>query len=126
MNKSNICEDIGWISPNGDYYGISSFEIVYGHIAIADQLYNDNIIPNKYNPDGWMEQHGWIKQHGNKILLPDKIDNDKTITPEQMKILTNLIGEKYMILEFPNQNKFISSDKLENMNEWDLHYEIIN
>jgi hypothetical protein len=63
----------GWLSPEGDYYGLNGEIANMLHIQIADALVEKGMIPEeddkgfKINPDAWLEQQGWVKVHGNNI-----------------------------------------------------------
>lgn len=124
MNISNKCEYAGWISPDGDYYGISDEDILYIHIAIASQLAASGKIPNTNNNCWWLEQHRWIKQHGNVIITRDTFDKEWPITDLQIKTICKIMGQKYKFIDFAYQNKYASIDELKNMDKWQLHYKI--
>lgn len=69
----------GWLSPNGDYYGLNGEISNMLHNQIADALVAADVIPlgsfseglcsdNRKNPDRWLEENGWVKIHGDWIL----------------------------------------------------------
>lgn len=95
MKQSKEYCDLGWISPNGEYYGLSDFEILYGHIAIADALWKDYGFSGN-SPDKWLESEGWIKQKDNVIVLND----NQTLTLFQLQVITNLIACKHKEIIF--------------------------
>jgi hypothetical protein len=58
----------GWLSPDGDYYGLNGEIANMLHNQIADALKEKGIIPEEeINPDQWLEEHGWVKIHGCNI-----------------------------------------------------------
>lgn len=126
MNPSRTCCFGGWIAPNGDYYGSNDDDIQYIHIALSNRLMQDGLIPPQQNPDRWLEKNGWIKQHGNHICTLDRKDYDYCITQEQLNTLRDIIGQDYMWLEFVNQEKTVFINELLDLNEWELHYLLIN
>lgn len=125
MQPSKKYEIAGWIAPNGDYYGSSDPEITYLHLGLSTQLMKSGIIPESDNPDRWLELHGWLKQHGNVITSLDSLDKEKLITKDQIKTLCDIIGEEYMFLDFINQDKYISTNELLDIDEWGLHYRLV-
>jgi hypothetical protein len=63
--------DAGWLSPNGDYYGLNGEIANMLHIQIADALQEIGIVPKNidgHNPDSWLSCHGWVKIHHDHIL----------------------------------------------------------
>ena len=63
--------DAGWLSPNGDYYGLNGEIANMLHIQIADALQEIGIVPKNigdHNPDSWLSRHGWVKIHHDHIL----------------------------------------------------------
>lgn len=114
----------GWVAPNGDYYGLNDEDIQFIHIGISNTLVRDNIIPESRNPDKWLELNGWIKQHGNHISV--RCRKDKPIlTQNQANTLYNILHNKYSYVEFINQEVYLPINKLLNIDEWTLHYELI-
>lgn len=58
----------GWLSPEGDYYGLNGEIANMLHNQIADALQKKGTIPeNEINPDQWLEEHGWVKIHLNNV-----------------------------------------------------------
>ena len=86
----------GWLSPDGDYYGMNGEYANMLHIAIADALVLEGVIPEDFggevNADVWLERNGWVKQHNDWILYSG-YDNSKLgledvpITKEQIDSL---------------------------------------
>ena len=63
--------DAGWLSPNGEYYGLNGEIANMLHIQIADALQEIGIVPKNidgHNPDSWLSRHGWVKIHHDHIL----------------------------------------------------------
>ena len=62
--------DAGWLSPNGDFYGLNGEIANMLHNQIADALEEIGIVPkdNENNPDGWLMEHGWVRIHHDHIL----------------------------------------------------------
>ena len=62
--------DAGWLSPNGDFYGLNGEIANMLHNQIADALEETGIVPkdNENNPDGWLMEHGWVRIHRARIL----------------------------------------------------------
>lgn len=76
--KKNILDgyDAGWLSPDGEFFGMNGETREMIHLRIAEKLYN---IDTKYgaqmhkdgvkkfggidSPEHWLEQHGWVKIH---------------------------------------------------------------
>ena len=76
--KRNILDgyDAGWLSPDGEFFGMNGETREMIHLRIAEKLYN---IDTKYGaqmhkdgvkkiggidlPEHWLEKHGWIKIH---------------------------------------------------------------
>lgn len=95
--------DAGWLSPEGDFYGLNGQIANMLHIQIGDALQKQGIIPMKddkdwdVNPDSWLEQQGWVKIHGNNInfggCLNSKIDKkDVNITEKQLEVIVKYIN----------------------------------
>lgn len=126
MNPTKECCYGGWISPNGDYYGLNDDDIQYIHIALSNRLMQEGFIPPQRNPDRWLELNGWIKQHGNHICTMDRKDGKHVITEEQLATLRDVIGQDYMWLEFVNQEKTVFINEMLDMDRWSLHYAITN
>ena len=84
------------------------------------------LCPAQPNPDRWLEKNGWIKQHGNHICTMDKEGFDYHVTWDQLNTLRDIIGQDYMWLEFVNQDKQIFINDLLDLNEWELHYLLVN
>lgn len=62
----------GWLSPNGEFYGLNGEIANMLHNQLADALYKKGIIPRddcyERNPDGWLCTNGWIRIHGDHLL----------------------------------------------------------
>ena len=63
--------DAGWLSPEGDFYGLNGSVGNMLHLNIAERLLASKKIPVKEmrNPDRWLEENGWVKVHHNWILF---------------------------------------------------------
>lgn len=105
-----IC-DAGWISPDGDYYGLDGEVGNQLHIRISDLLIEQRVIPKhpELKPDRWMEENGWLKQHHNKLLYSGYF-YEIPVTKEQMLTAKNILLQKYTQAEL--QDKLIPVNKL--------------
>ena len=96
----------GWLSPEGEFYGLQGEIANMLHNQIADALQEKGVIPKtektKFNndenvyPDSWLEQHGWVRIHGNNIQfagnLNEKIGKENVlITEKQIEIISDYI-----------------------------------
>lgn len=63
--------DAGWLSPDGEFYGLNGSTGNLLHLNIAERLLASKKIPVKEmrNPDRWLEENGWVKVHHNWILF---------------------------------------------------------
>ena len=63
--------DAGWLSPDGEFYGLNGGVGNMLHLNIAERLLASKKIPVKEmrNPDRWLEENGWVKVHHNWILF---------------------------------------------------------
>lgn len=63
--------DAGWLSPDGDFYGLNGSTENLLHLNIAERLLASKKIPVKEmrNPDRWLEENGWVKVHHDWILF---------------------------------------------------------
>lgn len=63
--------DAGWLSPDGDFYGLNGSTENLLHLNIAEWLLASKKIPVKEmrNPDRWLEENGWVKVHHDWILF---------------------------------------------------------
>jgi len=59
----------GWLSPEGEYYGLNGTMANMLHIQIIEALLAKGIIPDadEVNADSWLEEQGWVRIHGNNI-----------------------------------------------------------
>lgn len=80
--------DAGWLSPEGDFYGLNGGVCNLPHLDIAEQLLASKKIPAKemQNPDRWLEENGWVKVHHYWILFPGSLYG-KTLTDVQIEKL---------------------------------------
>jgi hypothetical protein len=91
----------GWLSPDGDFYGLNGEIANMLHTNIADALQEAGIIPDEDalgfdSPDAWLEQNGWCRIHGNNVQfagnLNEKIDKENVhMTDDQRKITAEYI-----------------------------------
>lgn len=62
----------GWLSPNGDFYGLNGEISNMLHLNLADAIRNKYRVKDGIdigeNPDRWLEQNGWVKTHGDWVL----------------------------------------------------------
>lgn len=80
--------DAGWLSPEGDFYGLNGGAGNLLHLNIAERLLASKKIPVKEmrNPDRWLEENGWVKVHHNWILFYGSFYG-KTLTEAQIEKL---------------------------------------
>lgn len=77
--------DAGWLSPDGDFYGLNGSVGNMLHLNIAERLLASKKIPVKEtrNPDRWLEENGWVKIHHDWILFSGSFYG-KTLTEIQI------------------------------------------
>lgn len=77
--------DAGWLSPDGDFYGLNGSVGNMLHLNIAERLLASKKIPVKEmrNPDRWLEENGWVKIHHDWILFSGSFYG-KTLTDAQI------------------------------------------
>lgn len=82
--------DAGWLSPEGDFYGMNGEIADMLHNQISDLLFLDGIIPQDrdYAKDTWLETHGWVKIHGSWILFDCEEYSLDTMTRKVTRYLT--------------------------------------
>jgi hypothetical protein len=80
--------DAGWLSPDGDFYGLNGSMENLLHLNIAERLLASKKIPVKEmrNPDRWLEENGWVKVHHDWILFSGSFYG-KTLTEAQIEKL---------------------------------------
>lgn len=80
--------DAGWLSPDGEFYGLNGSVGNMLHLNIAERLLASKKIPVKEmrNPDRWLEENGWVKVHHNWILFFGSFYG-KTLTEAQIEKL---------------------------------------
>lgn len=80
--------DAGWLSPEGDFYGLNGSVGNLLHLNIAERLLASKKIPVKEmrNPDRWLEENGWVKVHHDWILFSGSFYG-KTLTEAQIEKL---------------------------------------
>lgn len=80
--------DAGWLSPDGDFYGLNGSTENLLHLNIAERLLASKKIPVKEmrNPDRWLEENGWVKVHHDWILFSGSFYG-KTLTEAQIEKL---------------------------------------
>lgn len=80
--------DAGWLSPDGDFYGLNGSVGNMLHLNIAERLLASKKIPVKEmrNPDRWLEENGWVKVHHDWILFSGSFYG-KTLTDVQIEKL---------------------------------------
>lgn len=88
--------DAGYITPNGDYYGLNGDISNLLHIKLANLLVANNIINKVDNPDNFLETKGWIKQHNNNLYCFYMYDEYKHyITKKQRETIYNILKQNY-------------------------------
>lgn len=80
--------DAGWLSPDGEFYGLNGGAGNLLHLNIAERLLASKKIPVKEmrNPDRWLEENGWVKVHHDWILFSGSFYG-KTLTDVQIEKL---------------------------------------
>lgn len=80
--------DAGWLSPEGDFYGLNGSVGNLLHLNIAERLLASKKIPVKEmrNPDRWLEENGWVKVHHDWILFSGSFYGN-TLTDVQIEKL---------------------------------------
>lgn len=80
--------DAGWLSPDGDFYGLNGSTGNLLHLNIAERLLASKKIPVKEmrNPDRWLEENGWVKICHDWILFSGSFYG-KTLTDIQIEKL---------------------------------------
>lgn len=80
--------DAGWLSPDGEFYGLNGSTGNLLHLNIAERLLASKKIPVKEmrNPDRWLEENGWVKVHHDWILFSGSFYG-KTLTDAQIEKL---------------------------------------
>lgn len=80
--------DAGWLSPDGEFYGLNGDAGNLLHLNIAERLLASKKIPVKEmrNPDRWLEENGWVKVHHDLILFSGSFYG-KTLTEAQIEKL---------------------------------------
>lgn len=80
--------DAGWLSPDGDFYGLNGSTENLLHLNIAERLLASKKIPVKEmrNPDRWLEENGWVKVHHDWIPFSGSFYG-KTLTEAQIEKL---------------------------------------
>lgn len=119
--------DAGWLSPEGVFYGMDGKISDMLHLAIADKLYEQQIIPNenKYekNPDLWLSKHGWVKIHNNHIMYDGYIYNEiyhtnYKLTDIQKELIYKYGQKRGGTLQFGSRYTFCSAAKFSMMDEF--------
>lgn len=80
--------DAGWLSPDGEFYGLNGSTGNLLHLNIAERLLASKKIPVKEmrNPDRWLEENGWVKICHDWILFSGSFYG-KTLTEAQIEKL---------------------------------------
>ena len=80
--------DAGWLSPDGEFYGLNGSTGNLLHLNIAERLLASKKIPVKEmrNPDRWLEENGWVKVRHDWILFSGPFFG-KTLTDVQIEKL---------------------------------------
>lgn len=77
--------DAGWLSPDGEFYGLNGSTVNLLHLNIAERLLASKKIPVKemLNPDRRLEENGWVRVHHDWILFSGSFYG-KTLTEAQI------------------------------------------
>ena len=77
--------DAGWLSPDGEFYGLNGSAGNLLYLNIAERLLASKKIPVKEmrNPDRWLEENGWVRVHHDWILFSGSFYG-KTLTEAQI------------------------------------------
>lgn len=77
--------DAGWLSPDGDFYGLNGSTENLLHLNIPERLLASKKIPVKEmrTPGWWLKENGWVKIYHDWILFSGSFYG-KTITEAQI------------------------------------------
>lgn len=77
--------DAGWLSPDGEFYGLNGSTGNLLHLNIAERLLASKKIPVKElrTPGWWLEENGWVKIYHDWILFSGSFYG-KTLTEAQI------------------------------------------
>ena len=77
--------DAGWLSPDGDFYGLNGSTENLLHLNISERLLASKKIPVKEmrTPGWWLEENGWVKIYHDWILFSGSFYG-KTLTEAQI------------------------------------------
>lgn len=77
--------DAGWLSPDGDFYGLNGSTENLLHLNISKRLLASKKIPVKEmrTPGWWLEENGWVKIYHDWILFSGSFYG-KTLTEAQI------------------------------------------
>lgn len=80
--------DAGWLSPEGDFYGLNGSIANMLHITIAEALQRKGIISDDVtNQSLWLDENGWVKIHHDNINFGTYAHS--TIEFKKPKFMTN-------------------------------------
>lgn len=118
----------GWLSPEGEYYGLNGEIANMLHNQIADALQEQGIVPKDINNYSWLEQHGWVKIHGNSVdfagCLNNRLDlKDVDMTKEQIDAIHKYIQVLHDgVMKLGWKRQLISAAKFEMFAKVNLPY----
>lgn len=77
--------DAGWLSPDGDFYGLNGSTENLLHLNISERLLASKKIPVKEmrTPGWWLKENGWVKIYHDWILFSGSFYG-KTLTEAQI------------------------------------------
>lgn len=90
--------DIGWMSPNGDFYPVDYYE----HISIGEIIFRNFYNDDCGNTEEGLKDRGWIEIH--KLTFMDHrwvIAHNCHLSIEQIRLLKPVVEkEKDMIFDY--------------------------
>ena len=125
--------DAGWLSPEGEFYGLNGDTGSLIHCTLAERLQGHIPLPcgtSFHGVDYQMEQNGWMKIHHREVygmFKYDKDDNDHALycpTEAQVKAIAAYIDKFYggVFLNHPDilDGKEIKTSRLKQADEIQL------
>ena len=128
IQPSENYHDAGYISLNGNYYGLDGKVANFLHLRIADLLVKQEKIPYYPNQSDYaIDKAGYIKQHDNKITAY-RVFDQKFLTQKQLNTAIKIISQKWkeIIFDFGDGDWTVSIDKVSQLNSDELEFQYKN
>ena len=119
IEPTKIICDGGWISPEGDYYGLNGVTANFIHLRIAKLLHESGIIDCEKNPEEYIERQGWVKQHHDFIHYAGQYYG-LIVTKEQLKTIKEIMIQSYNKIYIETGDNIISLNKLLQVDHFQL------